>query len=79
MAATLEFLKDQYRHCKPILVLGAAAALLRARRAFRDAADGRRRSGPDASAGIERRGRDAFIAALAEHRHFERETDPPLV
>ena len=24
----LEFLKDQYRHCKPILALGAASALL---------------------------------------------------
>ena len=24
----LEFLKDQYRHCKPILLIGAAQALL---------------------------------------------------
>jgi catalase len=27
---TLEFIKDQYRHCKPILALGASAALLNA-------------------------------------------------
>ena len=26
----LEFLKDQYRHCKPILLIGAAQALLEA-------------------------------------------------
>ena len=27
---TLEFIKDQYRHCKPILALGAGEQLLRA-------------------------------------------------
>ena len=76
---TLEFLKDQYRHCKPILALGAGAESAARRRAF----PARCRTGQpipgcvvDADAA---RRRDAFIAALAKHRHFERETDPPRV
>jgi catalase len=59
---TLEFIKDQYRHCKPILALGASeqdSGLLVA---------------PDAEAVS-----DDFVAAIAKHRHFARETDPPRV
>jgi catalase len=77
---TLEFLKDQYRHCKPILALGAGAELL-----------GKAGIPPalpsgDADPGLVVASSEdgtsaagAFIAALAKHRHFERETDPPLV
>jgi catalase len=75
----LEFLKDQYRHCKPILVLGAAAELL-------DAAGISEAGAGDSDPGLLTRGGEsvaeaipAFIAALARHRHFERETDPPRV
>ena len=76
---TLEFIKDQYRHCKPILALGAsdaAARGLRHRRgAARRAAGSRRASSPsDASTAT-----DDFVAAIAKHRHFARETDPPRV
>jgi catalase len=71
----VEFVRDQFRHCKTILAVGAATKLLDAAGippAHEDgglirAADSRR----DASA--------AFIGALARHRHFERETDPPLI
>jgi len=75
---TLEFVKDQYRHCKPLLVLGASAALIAACNIDPSLPDGQ----PDpglivASDGAE--GADDFITALAMHRHFARETDPPRV
>ena len=74
----LEFLKDQYRHCKPILALGDADALLSAAGIPSTLPDGRPDPGlilaKTASAGTAR-----FIAALRKHRHFERETDPPRV
>ncbi len=73
---TMEFIKDQFRHCKAILALGASSALLE-------------------KAGIPVKGGDAglvlgqasgaaaaigsFIEAVARHRHFEREIDPPAV
>ncbi|MES2523465.1 MAG: catalase [Gemmatimonadota bacterium] len=69
----VDFLKDQYRHCKTILVLGNTSALVTAAR-IPDAL-------PDGSAdpGMVRGSVDAFVSALALHRHFARETDPPLV
>ena len=74
----LEFLKDQYRHCKPILALGGADGLLSAAGIPPALPDGRSDPGlivpGDGEAGTE-----AFIAALGKHRHFERETDPPRV
>jgi len=74
----LEFLKDQYRHCKPILALGDADALLSAAGIPPTLPDGR----PDPGLivpGAGDSGTEAFIAALGKHRHFERETDPPRV
>jgi catalase len=71
-------LKDQYRHCKPILALGAAAGLLSAAGIPKTLPDGR----PDPGLIIATQGETAtkaFIAALRKHRHFERETDPPRV
>lgn len=76
----LEFLKDQYRHCKPILLLGAAATLLEkagipAVLPSGDADSGLLRY--DGSKTKEAMGE--FILALGRHRHFARETDPPRV
>jgi catalase len=73
---TLEFLKDQYRHCKPILLAGSAVELLP--KAGIDRAGARKDAGLIVSA----TGDDAtaaFITALAAHRHFARETDPPRI
>jgi catalase len=80
-ARTLEYLKEQVRHCKPVLALGASRALLER---IGLSAGERDNVGPDsgvllyeaaqADAAVE-----AFIAAAAKHRHWERETDPPLV
>ncbi|MQA30628.1 MAG: catalase [Luteitalea sp.] len=77
---TLEFLKDQYRHCKPLLVPAAAAELLEKANLPRTLPSGEPDPGllvaesdnGDTSA-------EEFIAALARHRHFEREADPPRV
>jgi catalase len=75
---TLEFIKDQYRHCKPILAVGASGQLLMACGIETALPDGQPDPGvittPDASTAIE-----AFVAAIARHRHFARETDPPRV
>ena len=76
----LEFLKDQYRHCKPILLIGAARALLDAAGIPAKLPSG----GADVGllqfdAGKSDAAVPAFIAALTKHRNFERETDPPLV
>jgi catalase len=74
----VEFLKDQYRHCKTILVSHAGDGLL-------DAAGipGNWKSDPDEDPGLLRHegagAIEAFVAALAHHRHFERETDPPRI
>lgn len=79
---TAEFIKDQFRHCKPILVLGASSALL-AKAGVPASIDKSQAQGgtglviaegKDAAAAGE-----AFIAALAQHRHFGREMDPPMV
>jgi len=75
---TLEFIKDQYRHCKPILALGAGEQLLRACGIDAALPDGQCDPGliiaSDTSAVPE-----DFVAAIAKHRHFARETDPPRV
>ena len=76
---TLEFIKDQYRHCKSILVFGDGAQLLEACGIAPSLPSGEPDPGlilaaPDAHAAP-----DDFIAAIAKHRHFVRETDPPRV
>lgn len=76
----MEFLKLQYRHCKPILALKGAAALLEGAGISPTLLDGSPDPGllvlddsPDDEA-IE-----AFVRAIARHRHFERQIDPPRV
>ena len=76
----LEFLKDQYRHCKPILLIGAARALLGQANIPDTLPSGEDDPGllllepAEVAAGV-----TAFVKALAQHRHFGRETDPPRV
>ncbi len=79
-----EFLKDQYRHCKPILALGESLQLIEGAGIPVTLPDG----GPDLgiihhgaapakdskSGGI-----GAFVALLGKHRYFDRDMDPPLV
>jgi len=77
---TLEFLKDQYRHCKPMLVLGGASVLLDEAGIPRKLPSGQADPGlVVAKSGGARGAGDAFVRAIAKHRHFDRETDPPAV
>jgi catalase len=76
----LEFLKDQYRHCKPILLVDSASVLLDKAGIPQALASG------DPDPGLMRAEDSglgeavaAFVAALTKHRHFDRETDPPRV
>jgi catalase len=76
----LEFVKDQYRHCKTILALGAGAGVLDAAGIPSERPDGEVDLGLlrlDSSEAGEAAA--TFAAALAQHRHFARQTDPPLV
>lgn len=74
----LEFLRDMYRHCKPLLALGAGGELL-ARAGLYTA-----QAAPPPgvllfeAAACEEAGA-AFAAALAQHRYYDRERDPPDV
>jgi len=75
-----EFLKDQYRHCKPILVLGEGADLLQNAGIPMTLASGE----PDpglviAEKGLQKDTVSKFTQAIAKHRHFERAMDPPEV
>jgi catalase len=83
-----EFLKDQYRHCKPLLMLGEVSDLLDSTGIPPTLPNG----DPDptlfrssAEASSSKRGKPVvdgiadFITALGSHRAFERETDPPRV
>ncbi len=80
LAATgpaVDFVKDQYRHCKTILVLGAKSALVERAALPPALSDGS--ADPGLVMGSAGDAAGAFIAALSRHRHYERETDPPLV
>ena len=77
---TLEFLKDQYRHCKTVLALGGSAQLLEKLGISLQLPSGEEDPGlllldpSDAAIKL-----DAFIAAVGRHRHPERDTDPPTI
>jgi catalase len=74
---TVDFVKDQYRHCKTILPIGASKALLNKagipppseRDTGLAVTDG---AGASAAASW-------FIEAVGMHRHTARDSDPPMV
>jgi catalase len=76
----LEFLKDQYRHAKPILALGAGADLVENAAIPAVLPSGK----PDPGLLVRREGAvtralPEFVKAIGRHRHHEREMDPPEV
>lgn len=80
LGQALEFVKDQYRHCKPILALGAGTDFLENAGIPSTLPSGE----PDPGLILIRdenaaKALPAFIAAIAQHRHFAREMDPPVV
>jgi catalase len=75
----VEFVKDQFRHCKPILAIGEARRILDAAGIPPALPSGKPDPGVVRSAAANDRAVKAFCDALASHRHFARETDPPAV
>ena len=75
-----EFVKEQYRHCKPILVLGAGQDLVENSGVPLTLSNGDPDPGvlqfPDERV---EEGLAQFVDAIAKHRHFAREMDPPPV
>jgi catalase len=77
----IEFLKEQYRHNKPMLVMGSASKLLVKAGLLQAGAKGGAQipgvlfatTSPLATTA------EDFVHAIAQHRFPERETDPPLV
>ena len=76
---TLEFIKDQYRHCKSILALGEGSQFLEACGITPMLPTGEPDPGLIVATTDDDAAGDAFVAAIAAHRHFARETDPPRV
>ena len=78
-ARAAEHVRDQYRHCKPLLAFDGAQPLLEDAGVSPVLLDGTPdpgvlvRAAADATEAAQ-----AFVAATARHRHWERETDPPL-
>jgi catalase len=76
----LEFLKDQYRHCKPILLLDEADQLLNAAGFPEEVVEAAEDTGLLSLSGADMASATrSFVSALAQHRHFARETDPPRI
>ena len=77
---TMEFVKDQYRHCKTMLAFGASSALLDKAGISLSLPSGEDDPGlftaevsqADSIA-------EEFIAAMSLHRHTDRDRDPPLI
>ncbi len=72
----VEFVKDQYRHCKAILAIGAGRALLDQAGIPDDGDDPALITADDTQSAdaVER-----FMAAVARHRNWDRAMDPPPV
>jgi catalase len=77
---TMDFIKDQYRHCKTILALGASQALLGDAGIPLTLPDGSADPGLLLSDASQAKTVAAeFIAAVGQHRHPSRDCDPPRV
>jgi catalase len=77
LGQALEFVKDTYRHCKPLFAVGAGRLLLDAAKVPPKLPDGN--PDPGLWVGSHDQVMRSLVAAIAKHRHFERQTDPPRV
>jgi len=74
--AVLDFVRDQYRHCKTLLAQGRGARVLEEAGIAQTLANGERDPGVIVVDGDgDGDGGDRFIAALGKHRHWERDQD----
>jgi len=78
-ARTLDFVKDQYRHCKTVMAIGAGQSVLDACGIPRVLPSGESDPGLVMANEAADSTMKAFIAAVGRHRHFERDSDPPRV
>jgi len=79
-AHALDFVRQQYRHCKPILAVGGGAQLLIDAGVPTTLPDGTIDPGIIIEQNsLQEASLTQFKNALAAHRTFARETDPPLV
>jgi catalase len=76
-AHTLEYARDIYRHCKPLLAIGAGVRIIQAAGIAANDADSALRVVAD-NTGLQA-GLQDFLAALRAPRDFSRESDPPRV
>ncbi|MEP6763426.1 MAG: catalase [Gemmatimonadaceae bacterium] len=84
MGQAVEFVRDQYRHCKPMMVFESSDALLTEARIPESLANGdedpgivkAKSSKNQRNASLDLSG---FMTALAKHRHYERELEPTPV
>ncbi len=76
---TLEFVKDQYRHCKTILALGASRMVLDKIGISPTLPSGEADSGLLIFEAGDTAAVQSFIAAVGQHRHTARDSDPPLI
>ena len=70
-----EFVKDQFRHLKTILALGEAVSFVEGAGVLRNDED----AGLLLQSEPEKSFVSDFVKAVAMHKHFVRETDPPLL
>jgi catalase len=82
-ARSIEFLRDQYRHCKPIMVSNAAKVLLDKAGIQLELPDGTIDPGLIISDEYDNdtalKSIEQFIMAVGKPRDHSRETDPPMV
>ena len=79
-ALAMEFIRNQYRHCKAILVMGASKSLLAKAEIPAALGDGAVDPGLVVSdEGEHSEAVQMFMQAVEQHRNFERESDPPRV
>ena len=79
---TMEVIRDQFRHCKPILCVGQGRQLMRQAGLPVSMEKSLAQGGTGlimVDAGEGAGAMDAFVAAMQVHRHFGREMDPPLL
>ncbi len=76
---TMECIKDQFRHGKTLLILGASSQLVDMAQLPRELAGGTADPGLIFAEGAAAATVDLFIQGIAKHRHPKRETDPPAV
>nr|WP_295773113.1 catalase [Rhodoferax sp.] len=75
-AHTMEFIKDQYRHGKTLLVLGASRVLLKMAGVEQKLPDGSDDPGIVIADSASSEAMAVFMGAMTQHRHPQRETDP---